>query len=372
MPWSHVATYSDPYELAAGIRGVDADFVFTSKGDFRAEIVTIDLNRLWMMRTDETLPAILRETITSDRVTITLPSAPMYLYGKELMPGEILAWGRGTPSHLRMPRSLNCASMSLMLEDLAAAGIAIAGRELASPLESEILRPAPESFARLSALHQAAVQLARTAPGLLADPAIAKALEQELVHAMIACVASRAPVEARHALARHSKIIARFEDFLDERRFEPVYLGEICSSIGASERTLRQCCQERFGVGPVRYLRLRRMNLARRALLHGDPNGTTVTAVATESGFWELGRFSVEYRALFGESPSETLQRSSARSSSHESPRTTGTPGADVLQAWAAASSATKRANSVSGRRNTMPIKPPTTATMPQMKKPRL
>jgi hypothetical protein len=31
-------------------------------------------------------------------------------------------------------------------------------------------------------------------------------------------------------------------------------------------------------------------------------------------GFCELGRFSVEYRALFGESPSTSLQRSSETS----------------------------------------------------------
>ena len=62
-------------------------------------------------------------------------------------------------------------------------------------------------------------------------------------------------------------------------------------------------------MGPVRYLWLRRMHLARRSLLRADAGTVNVTTVATEYGFWELGRFSVEYRALFGESPSAALRR---------------------------------------------------------------
>ena len=64
-------------------------------------------------------------------------------------------------------------------------------------------------------------------------------------------------------------------------------------------------------MGPIHYLWLRRMNLAHRALLRTDPAQMTVTDIATEHGFWELGRFSVEYRALFNESPSVSLRRPS-------------------------------------------------------------
>jgi AraC-like DNA-binding protein len=62
-------------------------------------------------------------------------------------------------------------------------------------------------------------------------------------------------------------------------------------------------------MSPKRYLWMRRMNLARRALRSADLEYTTVTEVATKYGFWELGRFSVTYRSLFGEPPSAALRR---------------------------------------------------------------
>ena len=107
----------------------------------------------------------------------------------------------------------------------------------------------------------------------------------------------------------HRRMLARFDEFLAERANEPLHLTEICTAIGAPERTLRACCQEHLGMGPIRYLWLRRMRLANRALLQADSASASVTSIAAGQGFWELGKFSVAYRSLFGESPSETLRR---------------------------------------------------------------
>ena len=50
------------------------------------------------------------------------------------------------------------------------------------------------------------------------------------------------------------------------------------------------------------------MNSARYALLEADRQHESVTGIALENGFTELGRFAVRYRQMFGETPSETLR----------------------------------------------------------------
>ena len=65
-------------------------------------------------------------------------------------------------------------------------------------------------------------------------------------------------------------------------------------------------------MSPKRYLLLRRMHLAQQSLRRANPKTTSVTEVATDYGFWELGRFSVTYQVLFGESPSASLRKPSS------------------------------------------------------------
>jgi AraC-like DNA-binding protein len=92
---------------------------------------------------------------------------------------------------------------------------------------------------------------------------------------------------------------------------EPLHITTLCRVLDVSERTLRKAFHRMHGVPPCRHLRMLRLSQARRALLSADGDRVTVTEIATGFGFMELGRFSVEYRKVFGESPSQTLQRTS-------------------------------------------------------------
>jgi transcriptional regulator GlxA family with amidase domain len=92
---------------------------------------------------------------------------------------------------------------------------------------------------------------------------------------------------------------------------EPLHIAALCRALEVSERTLRKAFHKIHGLPPCRHLRMLRLSQARRALLSADCQGTTVTEIAMCFGFVELGRFSVEYRKVFGENPSQTLYRAS-------------------------------------------------------------
>jgi AraC-like DNA-binding protein len=111
----------------------------------------------------------------------------------------------------------------------------------------------------------------------------------------------------------HKLILTRFEAFLKANPNKSLYLPKICSAIRTPERTLRSACEKHLGMGPIRYLALRRMHLFRRALLQATPSKKTVKEIAHDHGFRELGRSSVSYRKMFGETPSTTLHRTNRK-----------------------------------------------------------
>jgi AraC-like DNA-binding protein len=148
-------------------------------------------------------------------------------------------------------------------------------------------------MSRLLQLHQTVGQIAHTTPDILLLPEVARALEQEMIHMMIRCLTEGESSGMTTGGRRHDAIVARFEEYLEAHPDTPLHLVEICAAIGTAERTLRAACDEHLGMGPIRYLNLRRMHLVRRALVRACPSVATVTQLVTDYGFWELGRFSV-------------------------------------------------------------------------------
>ncbi len=82
----------------------------------------------------------------------------------------------------------------------------------------------------------------------------------------------------------------------------------LAGAAGVSGRTLQRQFRIFLGKAPRTALRDIRFESARRELLQGLPDAKVMN-VALRCGFPHFGRFSVEYRRRYGETPSQTLKR---------------------------------------------------------------
>ena len=128
---------------------------------------------------------------------------------------------------------------------------------------------------------------------------------------------------ARRALAprvRHASwhIVWACVQYAASVRYQRVTLSDLSAAASVSERRVRDAFNDCHGMSPTAYLRVAALHEVRRKLLDGPFARDPVTRAASDFGFWHLSRFAGQYRAVFGESPSETVARARARAESGE------------------------------------------------------
>lgn len=105
--------------------------------------------------------------------------------------------------------------------------------------------------------------------------------------------------------------VRRSMDYIEEHLAEPITLADLERATGMSSRSIQVGFKEDMQTTPIAYIRERRLDKVRQALMAAEPgDGLTVTEAAERWGFSHLGSFSVLYRERYGESPSRTLRRS--------------------------------------------------------------
>lgn len=154
------------------------------------------------------------------------------------------------------------------------------------------------------------LQLVASSPELLAsarsNPRVATHLESLLVDLFATGHVSNMGFASKRSPVSPG-FVKRAEAFIEANCREPLELLDIASAAGVSARTLRDGFQQFRGVSPMQYVRQLRLERARDAL-RAAPLDVRVAEIALDCGFAHLGRFAMVYKAMFGESPSETLR----------------------------------------------------------------
>ncbi len=109
----------------------------------------------------------------------------------------------------------------------------------------------------------------------------------------------------RDEARRHAEAFIRCNDFSQE----PLMIETLCKAANVSQRTLEYAFLDGYGQTPKQYLKAYRLFRVFKELRKADPLKTSINQLANRWGFWHMGQFAADYRSMFGELPSESLNR---------------------------------------------------------------
>ncbi|WP_375412415.1 helix-turn-helix transcriptional regulator [uncultured Bradyrhizobium sp.] len=138
-------------------------------------------------------------------------------------------------------------------------------------------------------------------------------LLQEFEETLIAAFLKAVPNSYSENLQRRpsegaSAHVRRVEEYLDAHWQRPISVEHLADVTGIGVRTIFATFKRNRGYTPFAYLKMVRLRNANE-LLQSPTETTTVTSVALNCGFSNLGHFANDYRDSFGELPSLTLAR---------------------------------------------------------------
>jgi AraC-like DNA-binding protein len=250
-----------------------------------------------------------RGVVSGDRITIGMLTGRtnrVTHWSYEMQPADVVVWSPKTEHDARYYGGASVSVISLTISDLES----IFGSE---PRWSEPgawtrnhYRPAAQEGVRnIGIIREIVAGLQANGARLSTDAA--EFWKRAIIEAMTATILKESPSDIDSSLSSALRIVGKVEDQIEAGGSKPIHISDICSRLRVSRRTLHRAFHDAVGLGPIAYLRRKRLCAAQRTLRNCDPIKTTVTQVALEHGFANLGRFCGEYYSQFNEYPSRTL-----------------------------------------------------------------
>ena len=140
------------------------------------------------------------------------------------------------------------------------------------------------------------------------DSLLSKQMNDELPLLVLSVLSGNTSTNTSSSISARNAARKRALEYMHQHVKENPSISEICKQIGCSWRLLDYAFTDYFGVTPIAYLKLMRLDGLRRSLRKADAD-STITDAALNWGFTHFGKLAKDYRLQFGELPSETLKQ---------------------------------------------------------------
>ena len=184
-------TYTDPDDFRLNVPGVSIALERVSDESFKARVAWVKMRHVGLASIDEAAPRSACVSAAALTVVLSFPLRGEPLWnGHKLGCGDIVLQAPGARLHQVAENGTRWGLIALARKDLAAYGRTLLGTRLKRIDGAQVLRPRAKAANALLRVHTRACRLAATKPDIMAHREVARAIEQELIVALVNVVAN--------------------------------------------------------------------------------------------------------------------------------------------------------------------------------------
>jgi len=302
-------TFEDFHIRAASAPEWNQRYVQLSSGRMRSRLEHVATDGLQVFRKWMSERVAQDGCLPAGKICFAMMARPIgetpHMQGRGLLGNRLFVLKEGDDFSLQRPRDMELLAVTFGLEEFRRrcdeAPWSSSARAL---LSRAALDCDGRSLARLRMLLGATFHGASGAT-INPKPMASARVFDALAELFESAAETRQPV----ASASASAIVARCHQIVAASGDAPPGIAELCARLRTSRRTLQNSFRLMADTTPVHYLRSVRLGAVRMQLL-SRPTSLSVTQAALAHGFAHFGHFASNYKALFGESPSDSARRS--------------------------------------------------------------
>lgn len=308
LPAERTVEFTSPEELEEVFdqAGVEQPTRQLERGDFRARLAMSSTKNADLYSDRYSTAISMQLRLPPDRAAFLFPqsaSGHFVANGEDIGNDKLLVFAGGCEADISGPACIGAESItmpeSLFTELTEALCPTVDKPEVTGTLDGDPLQ--------VQTLRQTFTRLVGQAESDIHEEDVANIVAETIVwmgdSLGLQTTDSPSSLAARYVIARLSR------DYIEEHYFEAVHIADLCRVSAVGARTVQCSFHEHFQMTVSEYLKMVRLDSARRELAAADPRDETVTRAALNNGYHHLGRFSIEFRERFGVSPREVLTR---------------------------------------------------------------
>jgi AraC family transcriptional regulator, ethanolamine operon transcriptional activator len=311
---------NDPDELSASVPAWDAELTQLRTGAFSAQMTFIQLESVFVTSGKWDQPLLMKAASPRGCVTVNRPgrgSAPVKYRGHVIEDDECYVSGSAAEGEC-MNMGIQCPTgLSVHLDALHESWLD--RPELLATRGMNVCKAGLTSVTSLFNGIAWIVAAVAEYPDTIARAEVRLSLADQLLARVDAFGAREFPVsQDRETRIRRRLGVERAREYINRNLTEPIRLSHLCRYARTGSRSLEYGFMEAVGLSPMVYVRVTRLHRVRRMLRSRTTGQRSISEIAMDCGFWHLSQFAMDYKALFGESPSITVRRTKMEYSASE------------------------------------------------------